>query len=497
MKRTFSKINFQNTFKNFCTLNKYQKDWVKDGDFLSNTQQYYDHAANFIKNKAYLKTIKEPKVSIKFSFGVMMDNGTEEIFEAYRVQHSHHVLPTKGGTRYADNINLSETEALGTLMTFKLSVHEIPFGGAKGGVKLNPSKYSQQELDRITRRYTVEMCKRNTIGPGLDVPGPDLGTNSRTMNIMKDTYQTFYGNGELNVSAVTTGKTLSQGGIDGRTESTGLGVFFGIKEALSNPDLCKKIKVGEGIEGKKFVVQGFGNVGYYASKFLHENGAILIGVSEYNSSCYNENGINPDELLEHKNSKKTLQGFGKAKTWSFDEKDPFEVMYCKNDILIPAAVECSINKNNMHKFQTSIIGEAANGPTTFIADSYLSSKGVCFLPDLVLNAGGVTVSYFEWLKNLEHKGMGVLSKNWDTKQLRNLYNILSNQQNKYDEKTYNSLKGGSEKELVHSALEGIMSETIRKVVHDSLVNNESIRVSSYKRAIQNVQQTYLDVGYSI
>lgn len=479
------------------TFNKYEKDWVKDGDFLSNTQQYYDYATSFIKNKAFLKTIKEPKVSIKFTFGVNRDDGTEEIFTAYRVQHSHHVLPTKGGTRYADNVDQSETEALSTLMTFKLSVHDIPFGGAKGGVKLDPSKYSMAELDRITRRYTIEMCKRNTIGPGLDVPGPDLGTNSRTMNIMKDTYQTFYGNGELNVSAVTTGKTLSQGGIDGRTESTGLGVYYGIREALNHTELCKKMNLSRGVEGKKFVLQGFGNVGYYAAKYLHESGGKLVGVCEYNSSCFNENGINPDDLLEYKMNKKTLKGYKDAETWTFDERDPFEVMYSKADILIPAAVECSINKNNMHKIQARLIGEAANGPTTFAADSYMTDRGVCIIPDLVLNAGGVTVSYFEWLKNLEHKGLGVLSKNWDTKQQRNLYSILSKENNKFDEKVFNSLQGGTEKQLVHSALEGIMCNTVNNVINDSLKNNETLRVASYKRAILNVQQTYLDVGYSI
>lgn len=473
--------------KNFSTSN--------DGSFLDNTQKYYDQAAASFKDKKYLDIIKEPRVSIEFTFPVERDNGTIELIRAYRVQHSHHVLPTKGGTRYADNIDLEECQALATLMTFKLSVHKVPFGGAKGGIKINPKNYSSGELLRITRRYTIEMVKRNTIGAGLDVPGPDLGTDSRIMNIMKDTVQTFYGKGDLFTSACCTGKTLSQGGIDGRVESTGLGVFYGIRECLNHAAFCKKIGIERGIKGKKFIVQGFGNVGYYSSKFLSESGAILTGVSEYNSSCYNENGINTEDLFEYKKKHGTVKGFPGATSWSNDEKNPFEVMFNKCDILIPAATENSINVDNMKKINAKIVAEAANGPTSVAADTYLTKQGVAILPDLVLNAGGVTVSYFEWLKNIEHRELGLIEKKWDTNMQLHLYKISAG--DKFDPNVAKLLAGASEKNLVYSGLEQIMSHTLKSVINESIESDISLRLAAYRRAISKIQQVYYEVGVSI
>lgn len=293
-------------------------------------------------------------------------------------------------------------------MTLKLSVHNIPYGGAKGGVKIDPKKYSKNELLRVTRRYTLELAKKNFLGAGIDVPGPDLGTGEWTMNCMKDTYKTFYGTTDINTLGCVTGKSVNQGGIQGRVESTGLGVFYGIREALSNEILCKKHKIVPGVANKTFIVQGLGNVGYYASKFLISSGARLTGVIEWNSSIYNEEGFDLDEVENYKIKHKTLHGFPKAKeTYSFDENFG-EVLHKPCDILIPAAVEKSINMYNADKLNCQILAEAANGPTTVFASRILEKKNVLILPDLVLNAGGVTVSYFEWLKNLEHKELGLL-----------------------------------------------------------------------------------------
>lgn len=466
-----------------------------ESSFLDNTRQFYDKSTEFIKDKNFLNVIKEPRCAIEFTFPLEKDNGNIELITAYRVQHSHHVIPTKGGTRYASNMDIEECKALATLMTFKLAVHNIPFGGAKGGVRINPRNYSNGEISRITRRYTIEMMKRNTIGAGIDVPGPDLGTDSRIMNIMKDTVQTFYGKGDLFTSAVTTGKTLSQGGIDGRIESTGLGVFYGIREVVNHEKFCQINNIKQGIKGKKFIVCGFGNVGYYTSKFLHDHGGILIGVSEYNSSAFNSNGINPDALLEFKNKNGTLKGFKDAETYTDKEKHPFEVMFEQCDILIPAAIENALNKSNAHRVQAKIIAEAANGPTSFRGHQYLLKKGVNILPDLVMNAGGVTVSYFEWLKNIEHKEMGLLHKKWDTSTQIHLYKISAG--DRYDPKVAELLSGASEKDLVYSGLDSIMSKTINEVVDRSLLENIDLRSAAYKKAIESIQRVYYEVGVSI
>lgn len=305
-------------------------------------------------------------------------------------------------------LDLSETEALASLMTLKLSVHNIPYGGAKGGVKIDPKKYSKNELIRVTRRYTLELAKKNFIGAGIDVPGPDLGTGEWTMNCMKDTYVTLFGERDVNALACVTGKSVNQGGIQGRKESTGLGVFYGIREALSNEILCKKHNITLGVEGKTFIVQGLGNVGYFASKFLIGSGARLTGVVEWNSAVYNDEGFDLDELETYKIKHKTLHGFPKAKESYNMDQNPGDVLHKPCDILIPAAIEKSINMYNADKLNCKILGEAANGPTTVAASQILEKKNVLIIPDLVLNAGGVTVSYFEWLKNLEHKELGLL-----------------------------------------------------------------------------------------
>jgi glutamate dehydrogenase (NAD(P)+) len=293
-------------------------------------------------------------------------------------------------------------------MTLKLSVHNIPYGGAKGGVKIDPRNYSERELMRATRRYTLELAKKNFIGAGIDVPGPDLGTNEAIMNCMKDTYATLYGEKDVNAVGCVTGKSVAQGGIDGRTESTGLGVFYGLREACNNAFLAEKHGYSLGIHDKTFIVQGFGNVGFYASKFLTQAGAKLVGVVEWNSSVFNPDGIDPEDLIQYKNQHKTLSGY-KGATECYSEKQDFlQIMNRQCDILIPAAVERSVHMGNAAKINCKILGEAANGPTTVAANHILEERNILVLPDLVLNAGGVTVSYFEWLKNLEHKQLGLL-----------------------------------------------------------------------------------------
>lgn len=389
---------------------------------------------------------------------------------------------------------MADTEALAALMTLKLSVHNIPYGGAKGGVKINPSKYSERELKRITRRYTIELAKKNFIGAGIDVPGPDLGTNEATMNCMKDTYNTLYGEKDVNAVACVTGKSVSAGGVEGRTESTGLGVFYGIREVVQNENLGRKYNYTTSLQGKTFIVQGFGNVGYHASRFLTQHGAILIGVVEANSSIFNESGLDPDTVIAYKNKNRTLAGFPNAKESYNEMQQHLNVMHRKCDILIPSAIERTINADNVHKLNCTIIAEAANGPTTTKAAKILEEKNVLIIPDLVLNAGGVTVSYFEWLKNLEHKELGLLIRRYEHQSKKQLYDMLSVSYNKED---VEKLKGPSERDLVYSGLEEIMCNTMREVVNTSLKEDISLRIAAYKIAINRIYDVYLYAGITI
>lgn len=228
-------------------------------------------------------------------------------------------MPSKGGTRFAPNVDLEEVEALACLMTLKCAVVAIPYGGAKGGIRIDPRKYSTNEIEQLTRKYTINLAKKNSIGAAVDVPGPDIGTGEREMSWMKDTYQTYYGHTDINAAGCVTGKALNQSGIRGRTESTGLGVFYVTKTVLDNPEICKALNVSTGLRGKTFTVQGFGNVGYYASKFFTEAGARLVGVAEWDGSIYNENGIDPESLNTYKKTAKGVKGFSGASDFFQDE----------------------------------------------------------------------------------------------------------------------------------------------------------------------------------
>lgn len=463
--------------------------------FLEMVQLYFDQASRYVDiPKSYLNLIKSTKAAIKLTFPLVKDDGTIKSIEGYRAQHSMHYLPTKGGTRYADHIDLQETEALAALMTLKLSVHNIPYGGAKGGVKIDPSKFSQAEIQRITRRYTLELSKKNFIGAGIDVPGPDLGTGESVMNCMKDTYVTLVGENDVSSVACVTGKSVSQGGVDGRTESTGLGVFFGIREVLNNPVLAEKYDYSLGVTDKSFIVQGFGNVGFWASKFLVKSGAKLVGVVEWNSSIYNPDGLNPDDVIAFKNKNKTLAGFPGA-TEDYCSTEDFNQILCKEcDVLIPAAVERVINMYNSDKIQCKILAEAANGPTTVAGNEILEKRNILVIPDLVLNAGGVTVSYFEWLKNLEHKQLGLLIRRYENQSKKQLYELLSVNYNKED---VEKLKGPSERDLVYSGLEEIMCNTMKDVVNLSQKTDLSLRLAAYKIAIRRIYNIYMESALAI
>lgn len=428
--------------------------------FLEQVELFFNRAAAKTNiQEDYLEQIKSCDTVVRFNIPLVRDNGTVESVTCYRAQHKHHHLPVKGGTRYSEHIDLQESMALASLMTFKLTVAGIPFGGAKGGVKINPQKYSQSELERVTRRYTMELAKKGFIGPAKDCLGPDMGTNEQIMTWIKDQYTMMFGDTDINAEGCCTGKFINQGGIQGRAESTGLGLYYAMRELLQTESFLEKTGLAEGIKNKTVVVQGFGSVGYWASKFLNKDGAKITGIIEYNSAIYNPQGFDVDEVREYFRRTGTLDNFSKATDQTI--MDPLSFMEKPCDILVPAAIEKSINRHNADKLRCKMIVEGANGPTTFMAEEMLLKKGVVIVPDLLANSGGVTVSYFEWLKNLEHVSPGRLTKKYEEQTKKKLLRILGyvfpdtspHQKN---------LVGASEIDIVYSGLEEIMTGAVKE-----------------------------------
>src|SRR5215471_4404374 len=377
----------------------------KHYSFFENVNRSFDKAAKFTKwDPGVLEQIKECNAVYQMRFPVRIGDKIE-VIEAYRVQHSHHKLPCKGGIRFAAEVNQDEVMALAALMTYKCAIVNVPFGGGKGGIKVDPKKYSAYELEKITRRYTAELIRKNFIGPGTDVPAPDYGTGEREMAWIVDTYESMKP-GEIDGLAAVTGKPVTQGGVRGRKEATGLGVFYGVREVCSMPDVMLKMGLPIGVENKSVVVQGLGNVGYHSAKFFREHGSKVVAISEYEGAIFCESGLNEEEVFQYRKKTGSILNFPGATNLN-KSSDALEL---ECDILIPAALENVINKQNAANVKARIIGEAANGPLTPEADDILNKKGTLIIPDMYLNAGGVTVSYFEWLKNLSHVRYGRMEK---------------------------------------------------------------------------------------
>lgn len=461
--------------------------------FFKGVERSFDKASKYTRfSKGILDQIKACNSTLQVKFPVRIGDKVE-VFEAYRVQHSHHKLPCKGGIRFSIEVNQDEVMALSALMTYKCAIVNVPFGGGKGGIKIDPSKYSVEELERITRRYTFELCKKNFIGPGIDVPAPDYGTSSREMNWIVDTYSSLNPN-DVNAMACVTGKPVSQGGVKGRVEATGLGVFYGIREACSIAEDMTKLGLTVGLKGKKIIVQGLGNVGYHTAKYCQKAGAIIVGLIEYNGAIYKESGIDVDEAQVYRKSNGSLLNFPGAT--NFENGNEGLEQPC--DILIPAALESVINKDNADRIKAKIIGEAANGPLTPDADEILNKKGVLVIPDMYLNAGGVTVSYFEWLKNLSHVRYGRLEKRFSENRYSDIMSSVESLTNKIipAEEKRNILKGPDEIDLVHSGLEDTMMGSYQEI-RDIYVNTpgvEDMRTAAFICAINKIGAAYEELG---
>jgi len=466
----------------------------KNYSFFGAVERSFEKAAKFTKwERGVLEQIKECNAVYQMRFPIKRDNGNIEVIEAYRVQHSQHKTPCKGGIRFAAEVNQDEVMALAALITYKCAIVNVPFGGGKGGIRINPRKYSAYELEKITRRYTAELIKKNFIGPGTDVPAPDYGTGEREMAWILDTYSAMHP-GEIDAAGCVTGKPVSQGGVRGRREATGLGVFFGLREICNFPDVMKKLDMPVGVEGKTVVVQGLGNVGYHTAKFFQDAGAKIVGLAEYEGAINCKDGLDVDNVFNHRKTTGSILNFAGATNCDTTQ----EALEMNCDILIPAALENVIDAENAPRVKAKLIGEAANGPLTPEADEIFSKRGIVVVPDMYLNAGGVTVSYFEWLKNLSHVRYGRMEKRFNENMNTHILGQIEGLTGKKvsdTEKNY-ILHGADEVDLVYSGLEETMVTATHEIMNEWKNNPEipDMRTAAYVVAINKVATTYAELG---
>ena len=460
--------------------------------FLDTVNQNFDAAASFLDYPpGLLEQIKVCNSVYKFRFPVRREGGGYEVIEAWRAEHSHHKLPVKGGIRYSPDVNEDEVLALAALMTFKCAIVDVPFGGAKGGIKIDPRKISVEQLERITRRYTAELTKKNFIGPGIDVPAPDYGTGPREMSWIADTYAQFHP-GEIDAIGCVTGKPLSQGGIRGRKEATGRGVFFGVREALADTELLKQVGLSAGLAGKRVVVQGLGNVGSHAARFIQEGGAVIVGLSEWEGAIANPKGLDVAAVMKHRAATGKIMGFPGAIDIPSEN-----ALFLDCDVLVPAALENVIRGSNAARVKAKIVAEGANGPIAADGDAVLRQKGICVIPDMYLNAGGVTVSYFEWLKNLSHVRFGRMEKRFEEMSAARMVKSIESATGKplADHERRLLIHGAEEEDLVNSGLEETMSVAWHQIRDAQRKHPKTdLRTAAFISAIDKIAVSYLELG---
>ncbi|MCU0304917.1 MAG: Glu/Leu/Phe/Val dehydrogenase [Thermoanaerobaculales bacterium] len=463
--------------------------------FFEQVNKNFDRAAALTDHPpGLLEQIKSVNSVIHFTFPLKRDDGRLQVVHAWRAEHSQHKLPTKGGIRYAASVNEDEVMALAALMTYKCAIVNVPFGGAKGGVRISAHEYSVGELERITRRFTFELNKKNFIGPGLDVPAPDFATSGREMAWIADTYMSLNPH-DIDGLGCVTAKPVGQGGIRGRVEATGRGVFFGLREACTVVEDMRALGLSPGLEGKRVVVQGLGNVGYHAAKFLTEDGgAILVGAVEYEGAISKPDGIDVEELMAHRRATGTMLGFPGAV--DLPSREAGLELDC--DILVPAALENAITIDNAPRIKAKIVAEAANGPVSSDASNHLFERGVLVIPDAYINAGGVTVSYFEWLKNLQHVRFGRMQKRFVEASSRKILAAIERSTDRIfsDAEIADIARGPSEIDLVNSGLEETMIEAYHEIreIWRAKGSGIDLRTASMIAAIDKIAVSYRELG---
>lgn len=464
------------------------------GSFFESVNHYFHRAAAFSEmDKGLIEQVRCCNSTYRMRFPVKRDDGSIVVVEAFRAEHSHHRLPTKGGIRFSPDVTVDETIALASLMTYKCALVGVPFGGAKGGVCIDPRSESEGFRERVTRRYTAELIRKNFIGPDIDVPAPDYGTGEREMAWIADTYKNLKIN-SADTYACVTGKPVSMHGIPGRRQATGLGVYYGIRACLEHEEDMQPLGLPTGIAGKRVIVQGLGNVGYYAAWYLQNEGkAIITGIIEREGGIFNPKGLDVEAVFAHRKASGTILHYPGAESI----ENGMELLERECDILVPAALENQITAENAARIQARIIAEAANGPVDFEGEAILSERGVFMIPDLYLNAGGVTVSYFEWLKNRAGVSFDRMISRHEELVKRELIEAMEGLVGtKFPaDQLPRLIHGPSEEELVIAALEHSMTKAynnVHRVWKDR--NLPDLRTAAFLLAIERVAESYRHHG---
>jgi glutamate dehydrogenase (NAD(P)+) len=460
--------------------------------FFAQVNKYFDKAAAHLDLPAgLLAQIKACNSVYRVQFPLRRDDGSIEVMNGWRAQHSVHRLPSKGGIRYAPNVDEDEVSALAALMTYKCALVDVPFGGAKGAVRIDTTKYSVAELERVTRRFTYELYAKNLIGPGLDVPAPDYGTGPREMAWIVDTYA-MLAPGTIDALGCVTGKPVTQGGVRGRTQATGKGVYFALRESVNDDEVMKPLGFKTGLAGKRVVVQGMGNVGYWTAKFIQEGGGIIIGLAEREGAITSQSGLDVEKVLEHRQATGSILKFPGAT----DIPNSADALEMDCDVLVPAALENVITGENVDRIKAKIIVEGANGPVTADASEKLLSRGVLLVPDLYTNAGGVTVSYFEWVKNLSHMRFGRMEKRFQEHTNQQILAAVEQLTGKKmtESARRQAAEAAGEEELVNSGLEETMVAAYAELRAIQKEESVDLRTAAFMNAIGKVAMAYTQRG---
>ena len=462
-------------------------------DFLNSTNKLFDQALSYTEISPDLaKRIKVSNSTYTINFGVKLRDEIHT-FTGWRSVHSEHFEPAKGGIRYDINASQEEVEALAALMTYKCAIIEVPYGGSKGALKINPKDWTKSEIEKITRRFAQELIKRDLIHPAQNVPAPDVGTGAEEMAWIADEYRRIYPT-DINALACVTGKPIQKGGLVGRSEATGRGVQYIIREFFRHEEDYLKAGFKGGLRDKKVVVQGLGNVGYHAAKFLQEeDGCRIVCVMEHNGAILNPDGLNVKKIKQYQSEHGSFEGCSEGKF----ETNTSECLTMKCDILIPAAKENVIDKTNAEGIQAKLIVEAANGPITFEADGLLNDRNITIIPDIMANAGGVAVSYFEWIRNLRHIRFGRLEKRRNAFQFDTLISAIETMTGKEMPEKFKEqfIEGANEIDLVRSGLDDMMREAYQKI-RESMIENDipNLRTAAYKVALDRIAESYDSIG---
>lgn len=465
-----------------------------DSTFRDGVNLMLDKAISHLDLPAGLPAMMKSCRSVyKVSFPVQFREGYR-VFHGWRAVHSEHRMPVKGGIRYSPNVNQDEVEALAALMTYKCALVNVPFGGSKGGLCINPKEFTEEQLERITRRFATELIKKGYISPSLNVPAPDMGTGPREMAWIADTYRNLHPD-DINAVACVTGKPVSQGGIAGRNEATGRGVQYGLREFFRHAEDIKRAGLQGDLEGKRIIVQGLGNVGYHAAKFLsEEDGVKIIAVIERDGAVINDAGVNIEALFQHIKATGSVLNFPGCKI----ETDGLKVLEMECDILIPAALENQITSKNASRIKAKMVAEAANGPVTYEADQILRERGISVIPDFYLNAGGVTVSYFEWIKNISHIRFGRMDRRYhENRGLAFIEALEAVTDQMVPIKLRKEIfKGADELDLVRSGLDDTMRIAYQEIreVRSRTAGINDIRTAAFMVAIDKIARTYAEMG---